>query len=137
MNITLLLLDIGILSLSSYIITWFFAIYLRLNPWQLFFIFAGLNFFNAVLQTYLFPFRVLATAHQDVGKYQIFGIGIFALLTGTLNLGLLASRFDLPMALLIGLSSFLVGPLVYGALWAVLHEKIETSKSVDTKHIDT
>jgi hypothetical protein len=137
MNIEYLVLNIGILSISSYIITWFFSIYLRLNPWQLFFIFAGLNFFNAVLQTYLFPFRVLANAQQDIGKFKIFGIGIFALLTGTLNLGLLASRFDWPMALLIGLSSFLVGPLVYGSLWAILNKKIEPSKSVDEKRVDT
>jgi hypothetical protein len=137
MNILFLLLDIGILFISSYIITWFFAIYLRLNPWHLFFVFAGLNFFNAVLQTYLIPFRILANAHHDVESYQIFGIGIFALFTGTVNLGLLASRFDWPTALLIGISSFLVGPLVYGTVWAVLSEKIEHGKTTEVKKEST
>jgi len=135
MNIPFLLVDITILFISSYIITWFFAIYLHLNPIQLFLIFAGLNFFNSVLQTYLIPFRLIDEARKELSTVQIFGFAIFGILTGVSNIGILAYRFGFPIALLIGAGGFFVGPIVYAALWAVLREKVDYndgSKS-DTK----
>ena len=125
MNIPFLLLDITILFISSYVITWFFAVYLYLNPVELFFIFAGLNFFNSVLQTYLIPFRLVNEARKELSTVQISGFAIFGLLTGVTNIGILAYRFGFPVALLIGAGGFFVGPIVYAALWAALREKVE------------
>lgn len=111
-----LLLDIGILYISSFIITWFFAIYLNLNPFELFLIFSCLNFFNSVLQTYLFPFRLIANAYNELGEYKLYGIAVFGLFTGVVNLGLLLHRFDLLTVLFICLGCFLFGPVLYFAL---------------------
>ena len=138
MNIPFLLLDITILFISSYVITWFFAVYMHLNPLELFMIFAGLNFFNSVLQTYLIPFRYVNEARKELSSVQIFGFAIFGLLTGVTNLGILAYRFGLPVALLIGAGGFFVGPIVYAALWAALKEKVEyTDGSKSDKKIST
>lgn len=126
MNVSFFILDISVLFISSYIITWFFAIYLKLNPFELFMVFAGLNFFNSVLQTYLIPFRFIANAHKELANIQLYGIAIFGLVTGVTNLGMLASRFNWSTALLIGLGGFFVGPIVYAALWNVVQEKVES-----------
>jgi len=123
MNVGFVVLNISILLISSYVITWFFAVYLMLNPWELFMIFAGLNFFNSLLQTYFFPFRVISKAYKEIAKIQLYGIAIFGLLTGVLNLGILANRFDWPTAILIGVGSSLIGPIVYASLWKLLKKE--------------
>lgn len=123
MRLEYLVLDIGILSISSYIITWFFAIYLRLSAIQLFFVFLGFNAFNSILQTYLLPFRYLKKLHDEIEEVQLFGFAIFAFFTGVLNLGLLLTRFDWLTSLGIGLGSFLGGPLFYGVLAKVMVPK--------------
>lgn len=123
MNVGFVVLNISILFISSYVITWFFAVYLMLNPWELFMIFAGLNFFNSLLQTYFFPFRVISKAYKEIAQIQLYGIAIFGLLTGVLNLGILANRFDWPTAIMIGVGSSLVGPIVYATLWKLLKKE--------------
>lgn len=101
-------------------------------------IFAGLNFFNSVLQTYLIPFRIVNEARKELSTVQIFGFAIFGLLTGVTNIGILAYRFGWPIGLGIGLGSFLIGPIVYAALWEALKEKVEyTDGSKSDKKIST
>jgi hypothetical protein len=117
MDINGLALDMCILYISSYAITWFFAIYLNLGPLQLFAIFCFLQGFNGILQTYILPIKFLAELRKKMQDYRIMGIAILALLVGPINVSLLAGRFGWPIGIGIGLGSFLVAPLVYN-LWS-------------------
>lgn len=113
MDINALVLNMFILYISSYAITWFFAIYLNLGPLQLFAIFCILQGFNGILQTYILPMKFLAEIREKMYDYRIMGIAIVALLVGPINVSLLAGRFGWPIGIGIGLGSFLMAPLVY------------------------
>jgi len=117
MDLNGLVLNICILNISSYVITWFFAIYLNLGPLQLFAIFCFLQGFNGILQTYFLPIKFLAGLREKLDDYRIWGIGILTLFAGPINVSLLAGRFGWPVGIGIGLGSFLVAPLMYD-LWS-------------------
>ena len=122
-----------ILYISSYAITWFFAIYLNLGPLQLFAIFCFLQAFNGILQTYILPIKFLEELREKIHDYRIMGIAVLALLVGPINVSLLAGRFGWPIGIGIGLGSFLVAPLVYN-LWVHMEIKSAWSKLAITKN---
>jgi hypothetical protein len=128
MNWTFIALDVVILMLSSYVVTWFFAIYLRLNYWTLFSLFSFLIFANVWLQSLLFPFKIINQLRHELSTVRIAGFAIFGFLTGVTNIGILAQRFNwLPaLGLCIGVS--FVGPAIFAAVWQSIQEIKEQKK---------
>lgn len=122
MNWTFIALDVVILMLSSYVVSWFFAIYLRLNYWTLFSLFSFLVFANVWLQSILFPLKIIKQLRDELSTVRIAGFAIFGFLTGVTNVGILAQRFNwLPaLGLCIGVS--FVGPAIFAAVWQSVQE---------------
>ena len=128
MNWTFIAFNVVILMLSSYVVTWFFAIYLRLNYWTLFSLFSFLIFANVWLQSLLFPFKIINQLRHELSTVRIAGFAIFGFLTGVTNIGILAQRFNwLPaLGLCIGVS--FVGPAIFAAVWQSIQEIKEQKK---------
>jgi len=128
MNWTFIAFNVVILMLSSYVVTWFFAIYLRLNYWTLFSLFSFLIFANVWLQSLLFPLKIINQLRYELSTVRIAGFAIFGFLTGVTNIGILAQRFNwLPaLGLCIGVS--FVGPAVFAAVWQSIQEIKEQKK---------
>jgi hypothetical protein len=122
MNWTFIAFNVVILMLSSYAVTWFFAIYLHLNYWTLFSLFSFLIFANVWLQSLLFPLKIINQLRNELSTVRIAGFAIFGFLTGVTNIGILAQRFNwLPaLGLCIGVS--FVGPAVFAAVWKSIQE---------------
>jgi hypothetical protein len=128
MNWTFIAFNVVILMLSSYVVTWFFAIYLRFNYWTLFSLFSFLIFANVWLQSLLFPFKIINQLRHELSTVRIAGFAIFGFLTGMTNIGILAQRFNwLPaLGLCIGVS--FVGPAIFAAVWQSIQEIKEQKK---------
>jgi hypothetical protein len=128
MNWTFIAFNVVILMLSSYVVTWFFAIYLRFNYWTLFSLFSFLIFANVWLQSLLFPFKIINQLRHELSTVRIAGFAIFGFLTGVTNIGILAQRFNwLPaLGLCIGVS--FVGPAIFAAVWKSIQEIKEQKK---------
>lgn len=125
MNWTFIAFNVVILMLSSYVVTWFFAIYLRLNYWSLFTLFSFLIFANVWLQSLLFPLKIINQLRHELSSVRIAGFAIFGFLTGVTNVGILAQRFNwLPaLGLCIGVS--FIGPAIFAAVWQSIEEAKE------------
>lgn len=125
MNWTFIAFNVVILMLSSYAVTWFFAIYLRLNYWSLFTLFSFLIFANVWLQSLLFPLKIIKKLRDELSSVRIAGFAIFGFLTGVTNVGILAQRFNwLPaLGLCIGVS--FIGPAIFAAVWQSIEEAKE------------
>ena len=125
MNWTFIALDVVILMLSSYVVTWFFAIYLRLNYWTLFSLFSFFVFANVWLQSLLFPFKIIKQLRDELSTVRIAGFAIFGFLTGVTNIGILAQRFNWLPALGLCIGASFVGPAVFAAVWQSIQESKE------------
>ena len=115
--------------ISSYIITWVFAIYLQLNYWTLFILFSFLIYANILLQSILFPLKVLQQLRNQLSSVRIAGFAIFGVLTGFTNIGILAQRFGwLPaLGLCVGVS--FIGPALFTAVIQFVEAKEQKPSS--------
>jgi hypothetical protein len=114
-----IILNICILYISSYIITWFVVEFLNLSALYAFVIFCLLNTINGFLQTYLFPLRYLEKIRKSLDNKYIYGTISLGLLVGPLNLMLLIKHYGIGTGLFVGIVSSGLSPLVYGFLNSV------------------
>jgi hypothetical protein len=97
-----------VVSVTSFVVTWYLALKLKLDWMTLFAIFTGLLLLNRVAFTYFFPLRVLQEFAAQLSGLRIFGIALFGAGTGFVNIYLLYKRFGL----ISGLALSFLPPLV-------------------------
>jgi hypothetical protein len=111
-----LLIGMIIISIVSFIITWFLALYLQLSWWQLFGAFVGLLLLNNVLINRLYPLHVLAGIIRELSGIQLFGIALYGLSSSFINIFVLYKRFGLRDGMLLGVGASVVAQTLFGLI---------------------
>ena len=105
-----LLYNFIIISIVSFCLTYFFAIYLNLSWYQLLFVFTIILWLN---QRHVLSIAPLQKVMESTNSHTIFGLAIFALANVYLNVTVSASRFGWLSAIGLSVSSaMLCGSLV-------------------------
>lgn len=99
-KVTLTLL---VLSVTSFVITWYFAIYLNLDYYHLMGVFTLLIFLNNMLLDYLFPLQKLKELIDSLGFLRIFGYVFYGTSAAFINIMTIASRFGWGHALVLSI----------------------------------
>jgi len=97
-----LLYNYIIISIVSFGLTYFFAIYLNLSWHQLLFVFTGILWLNQRKILTIAPLQKILEVMNTTNSYTIYGLAIFALVNVYLNIMVSAWRFGWVSA--IGLS---------------------------------
>ena len=100
-----LLYNFIIISIVSFCLTYYFAIYLNLSWYQLLFVFSIILWINQKRLLYIAPLQEVMNILKQTNSYTIFGAGIFALANIYLNIGVSAWRFGWLSALGLSVSS--------------------------------
>lgn len=133
MNDSTIFVDLIILYIGYFLITWFVVNYLGLDAWKTFAVFSVLNAFNGVLQTFLLPLHYLEEIRKTISTVNLFGAVSLGLLVGQINIGILWNKFGLQTALLIAFGSVAFAPLLYWIIESVKNARrsklTETPKS--------
>jgi hypothetical protein len=116
-----------VLSVTSFVVTWYFAIYMRLDYYQLLGIFTLLIFANNLLLDYLFPLQKLKGLIDSLGFLRIFGYVFYGTSAAFINVMTIASRFGWGHALVLSfvpsiLANTLTGIILRDELAIVLGE---------------
>ena len=108
-----LLYNFLIISIVSFCLTYFFAIYLNLSWYQLLFVFTIILWLNQRHVLSIAPLQKVMDIMNRTNSYTIFGLAIFALANVYLNVTVSASRFGWLSAIGLSVSSaMLCGSLV-------------------------
>ena len=108
-----LLYNFLIISIVSFCLTYFFAIYLNLSWYQLLFIFTIILWLNQRHVLSIAPLKKVMDIMESTHSYTIFGLAIFALANVYLNVTVSAWRFGWLSAIGLSVSSaMLCGSLV-------------------------
>ena len=99
-KVTLTLL---VLSVTSFVVTWYFAIYMHLDYYQLLGVFTLLIFANNLLLDYLFPLQKLKELIDSLGFLRIFGYVFYGTSAAFINVMTIASRFGWGHALVLSI----------------------------------
>lgn len=123
-KVTLTLL---VLSVTSFVVTWYFAIYMHLDYYQLLGVFTLLIFANNLLLDYLFPLQKLKDLIDSLGFLRIFGYVFYGTSAAFINVMTIASRFGWGHALVLSivpsiLANTLTGIVLRDELAIVLGE---------------
>ena len=108
-----LLYNLLIISIVSFCLTYFFAIYLNLSWYQLLFVFTTILWLNQRHVLSIAPLQKVMDIMESTNSYTIFGLAIFALANVYLNVTVSAWRFGWLSAIGLSVSSaMLCGSLV-------------------------
>lgn len=118
-KVTLTLL---VLSVTSFVVTWYFAIYLHLDYYHLMGVFTVLIFLNNLLINYLFPLQKLKELIDSLSFLRIFGYVFYGTSAAFVNIMTLVSRFGWGHALAL---AFLPGLLANISTGLVLQRELK------------
>lgn len=118
-KVTLTLL---VLSVTSFVVTWFFAVYLHLDYYHLMGVFTVLLFLNNMLLDYLFPLQKLKDLIDSLGFLRIFGYVFYGTSAAFINVMTIASRFGIGHALVLSIVPSILANTLTGI---VLYDKLE------------
>jgi hypothetical protein len=113
MNFAQFISALIVISITSFIITWYLALKLGLDWWKLLIIFTALIALNRAVFAYFFPLRVLSDFVSQLNGLRIFGIALFGAGTGFINIYLLYKRFGLVSGLALSLLPTIIVELIF------------------------
>jgi hypothetical protein len=111
-----------VLSVTSFVVTWYFAIYLHLDYYHLMGVFTVLIFLNNLLINYLFPLQKLKELIDSLSFLRIFGYVFYGTSAAFVNIMTLVSRFGWANALAL---SFIPGILANVVSGLVLRRELK------------
>ena len=88
-----LLYNYILISIVSFCLTYFFAIYLHLSWYQLLFVFTGILWLNQRKILTIAPLQKIMEIMNTTNSYTIYGLAIFSLLNVYLNVMVSVWRF--------------------------------------------
>ena len=100
-----LLYNYILISIVSFSLTYFFAIYLHLSWYQLLFVFTGILWLNQRKILTIAPLQKIMEIMNTTNSYTIYGLAIFSLLNVYLNVMVSVWRFGWLSAIGLSISS--------------------------------